>query len=378
MYKLNFDTTEFLANQWQKKPMVLRQAFTDFVDPISADELAGLAMEDELASRVVLTQDEGKNWQVIQGPFEDYEQYGEDHWQLLVQAVNHWCPETQPLVEAFRFLPDWRFDDLMVSFATPEGGVGPHIDNYDVFIIQGEGRRRWRVGDLGEYRPRDGNPDTPLIDDFEPIIDTILETGDILYIPPGFPHCGVTLTPAMSYSIGMRAPSQQELFSQVADYLLDNNQGQQRFESTSELASPATISADQQQGIMALLTQLANNPAQYQTMLGLMLSQNRFDLDICEPDTPYTLEELHQELAGGTSLVRIGGLKVLQLESDQQQRLFVNGQIFELAATDADTISMLSNLTCLDNTQVMQLLAQPEVAQLLVDWVNAGFYYLFD
>lgn len=110
-----------------------------------------------------------------QGPFEDYDSYGETHWQLLVQAVNHWYPDSQPLVEAFRFLPDWRFDDLMVSFATPSGGVGPHVDNYDVFIIQGEGERRWTVGANTPQQRRGGNPNSPLVEDFEPIIDVVLE-----------------------------------------------------------------------------------------------------------------------------------------------------------------------------------------------------------
>ncbi|MGL5407962.1 MAG: cupin domain-containing protein, partial [Shewanella sp.] len=140
MYTLKLDIPQFLQEYWQKKPLVIKGAFPQFADPISADELAGLACEEEISSRIVVTKDH--DWEVIQGPFEDYDRYGESHWQLLVQAVNHWYPDSQPLVEALRFLPDWRFDDLMVSFATPQGGVGPHVDNYDVFIIQGEGERR--------------------------------------------------------------------------------------------------------------------------------------------------------------------------------------------------------------------------------------------
>ncbi|MBO6228462.1 MAG: cupin domain-containing protein, partial [Shewanella sp.] len=240
MYTLNLDIAQFLSEYWQKKPLLIKKAFPQFEDPISADELAGLACEEEISSRIVVTKDD--NWEVVQGPFEDYDSYGETRWQLLVQAVNHWYPDSQPLVEALRFLPDWRFDDLMASFATPSGGVGPHVDNYDVFIIQGEGERRWTVGDNTPQQRRGGNPNSPLVEDFTPIIDVVLEKGDMLYIPPGFPHCGETLTVAMSYSIGFRAPSQQELISEVADYLLDNNLGQQRFTSQTEPSSAGIVS----------------------------------------------------------------------------------------------------------------------------------------
>ena len=303
MYTLNLDIAQFLSEYWQKKPLLIKNAFPQFEDPISADELAGLACEEEISSRIVVTKDD--NWEVVQGPFEDYDNYGETHWQLLVQAVNHWYPDSQPLVEALRFLPDWRFDDLMASFATPSGGVGPHVDNYDVFIIQGEGQRRWTVGDNTPQQRRGGNPNSPLVEDFTPIIDVVLEKGDMLYIPPGFPHCGETLTVAMSYSIGFRAPSQQELVSEVADYLLDNNLGQQRFTSKTEPSSAGIVSQDHQVGIMSLLSELSQDPNSYQIVLGKLLSQNRFELDLCEGEEAYSIEDLQDAFAQGAGLSRI-------------------------------------------------------------------------
>ncbi|MCU8068747.1 cupin domain-containing protein [Shewanella sp. SM32] len=376
MYTLNLDIAQFLSEYWQKKPLLIKKAFPQFEDPISADELAGLACEEEISSRIVVTKD--NDWEVVQGPFEDYDSYGETHWQLLVQAVNHWYPDSQPLVEALRFLPDWRFDDLMASFATPSGGVGPHVDNYDVFIIQGEGERRWTVGDNTPQQRRGGNPNSPLVEDFTPIIDVVLEKGDMLYIPPGFPHCGETLTVAMSYSIGFRAPSQQELVSEVADYLLDNNLGQQRFTSQTEPSSAGIVSQDHQVGIMSLLSQLSQDPNNYQIVLGKLLSQNRFELDLCEGEEAYSIEDLQDAFAQGAGVSRIGGLKVLRLENDATPRLFINGDVHELLNTPADVIAQLSDNVSLNADEATEICQHEEVQALLLKLINQGFYYLSD
>ncbi len=378
MYSLNIDIEQFLNTHWQKQPIVFRQAFNDFKDIITAEELAGLACEQEVSSRVVLTKkadNKPTSWEVVHGPFEDYGQFGEDHWQLLVQAVNHWHSDSRELVEAFRFLPDWRFDDLMVSFATPKGGVGPHIDNYDVFIIQGEGRRRWTVGDIGQYQPRDNDPSSPLIEDFEPIIDIVMEAGDILYIPPGYPHRGETLTKAISYSIGFRAPSQQELFSQIADHLLDANLGQKRFISRDENTPAGQVSQTHQAEIMALVAELANEPSQYQSMLGKLLSQNRFELDIY-PDEPITATELTDALAQGAALSRLDGVKLIQLQGDLQKRLFINGDEIATPELTQDEMNQLCQQLYFTHFEAITLCQSHEVQILLTELINQGLFYL--
>jgi 50S ribosomal protein L16 3-hydroxylase len=374
MYTLNIDTQAFIKQHWQQKPLVIKQAFINFEDPIAADELAGLACEEEISSRVVITK--GNDWDVVQGPFEDYDQFGEDNWQLLVQAVNHWYPDSQPLVEAFRFLPDWRFDDLMASFATPGGGVGPHIDNYDVFIIQGDGERRWKVGDKGQHKRRGDNPNSPLVDDFEPIIDVILQKGDVLYIPPGYPHCGETLSLALSYSIGFRAPSQQELLTELADTLIDSNQGQKRFTSSDEPAQPGLISQTHQQGIMDLLAQLAQDPASYQTMLGKLLSQSRFELDVCEGEEPLTAADLLEAVEQGAIIQRIGGLKVLQLEQDSEPRLFINGDVYVFDDASNEMLQLLANKVRLTPEEANLFTANAAALDVLTGLLNQGLFYL--
>ncbi|MDU3054612.1 MAG: cupin domain-containing protein [Escherichia coli] len=222
-YQLTLNWPDFLERHWQKRPVVLKRGFNNFIDPISPDELAGLAMESEVDSRLVSHQD-GK-WQVSHGPFESYDHLGETNWSLLVQAVNHWHEPTAALMRPFRELPDWRIDDLMISFSVPGGGVGPHLDQYDVFIIQGTGRRRWRVGEKLQMKQHCPHPDLLQVDPFEAIIDEELEPGDILYIPPGFPHEGYALENAMNYSVGFRAPNTRELISGFADYVLQRELG---------------------------------------------------------------------------------------------------------------------------------------------------------
>lgn len=374
MYSLNLDTNAFLTDYWQKKPLLIKNAFPNFEEIISPDELAGLACEEEVSSRVVVTKE--NDWQICQGPFEDYDKFGNSHWQLLVQALNHWHPDSAHFIDAFRFIPDWRFDDLMASFATPHGGVGAHIDNYDVFIIQGEGQRHWTVGEKGQYAPKNNDPTTPLIEGFEPIIDVVLEKGDMLYIPPGFPHQGQTLTTAMSYSIGFRAPSQQELFSALADGLIDSNTGLKRFTSSSEPAIANQVSVSHQQDMMKLITELASTPGNYQAMLGAMLSQNRFELDLCEPDEPYTAEMLMEDIEQGAELNRIGGLKLLQLENDSVDRVFINGEAFEHSANIATDIALLADQFSFDSQQTQKLTQNEDTLTLILTLLNRGYFYL--
>jgi len=236
-----FDAQAFLTNVWQKKACVFRGAFKNFCDPLTPDELAGIASEAGVDSRVITcasgdANNKALNWDLQHGPVDDYDQFGSTGWTLLVQAVNEHFSPAQSLLRAFRFLPDWRIDDLMVSFSAPGGGVGPHIDQYDVFIIQGEGRRRWQTGAPGNYAATCPHPDLKQIEGFSAITDDVLEPGDMIYIPAGVPHNGISIDHSLNYSVGFRAPSQAELLSALADYALEHDALQKRYtDDTSDL-----------------------------------------------------------------------------------------------------------------------------------------------
>ena len=372
MHQLDFDIHFFIEHIWQRKPQLIKSGIKNFIDPISPEELAGLAMESDVASRVVVTRN--NDWDIVHGPFDDYEKFGEKNWQLLVQAANHWHDASTAFTESFRFLPDWRFDDLMVSFATPNGGVGPHIDNYDVFIIQGSGKRHWKVGDKGEHKPRNNDPQSALVEDFTPIIDETLEPGDILYIPPGFPHSGTTLTNSMSYSLGYRAPSQQELFNELADFLMDNELGQQRYESQAKATGKGTVDHKEQSQLMTLISDFIRSPESYQTALGTLLSKNRFELDIC-PDETIEADDISTYINEGENLARIGGLKVLYLEQDCQKRLFVDGESYSFEQVSEDVLIHLSHHFELENHWLKENAENKELIGFFTQMCQLGYFY---
>ena len=198
----------FLAEYWQKKPLLIRNAFPSMSVPIEADELAGLACEAFVESRLIIQDAVSDKWELTHGPFTEktFQSLPEKHWTLLVQAVDHWVPAAAEFLTQFHFIPSWRIDDLMISYSADGGGVGPHYDNYDVFLVQAQGRRQWEVG--GSYdaeAPR--RPDTPvmILSDWEPQQQWILESGDMLYVPPRVGHNGIAVgNDCMTCSVGFR------------------------------------------------------------------------------------------------------------------------------------------------------------------------------
>ena len=205
----------FLATHWQKRPLFMASA-RDFTGPqISADEAAWLAMQDDVESRLVFTErHDGKvSYRLAHGPFGEAElsKLPAEDWTLLVQDVDKHLPDFREWFTAIDFIPDWRIDDLMVSVAAPGGGVGPHLDNYDVFLVQASGERDWRIGDPATAAPDTHSEGLSLLESFAPVERRTVAPGDVLYLPPGVPHWGVAVDLCTTYSIGMRAPTRAEL-----------------------------------------------------------------------------------------------------------------------------------------------------------------------
>ena len=216
----NLDIKDFLQNFWQKKPLLIRSAFPNYKSPISAEELAGLACEEFIESRIIIEKNESPKWELENGPFTEskFTTLPKTHWTLLIQGLNKVFPEFDDLLHEFNFIPSWRVDDLMASHAAPEGSVGPHIDQYDVFLLQAKGRRKWMIS---QEHINDDNfeSDIPLkiIKDFNVESEWILEAGDMLYLPANVAHYGIGMDDCMTFSIGFRAPSHSELLSAYVD-----------------------------------------------------------------------------------------------------------------------------------------------------------------
>ncbi|MGE9553727.1 JmjC domain-containing protein [Erwinia amylovora] len=371
-YQLNLNWPEFLEKYWQKHPVVLKKAFPDFQDPISPDELAGLAMEPEVDSRLVTHF--GGEWQASNGPFEHFDGLGETGWSLLAQAVNHWHAPSAELVRPFRVLPDWRLDDLMISFSVPGGGVGPHIDNYDVFIIQGMGSRRWRVGDALPMRQFCPHPALLHVDPFTPIIDEDLEPGDILYIPPGFPHDGFTHETALNYSVGFRGPNGRDLISSFADYALENDLGGEHY-SDPDLTCrehPGKVEAHELERVRSMMTEMLSQPDHFNQWFGRFATTPRHELDITPAEPPYSPEEVRDALMAGEMLIRLSGLRVLNIDG----RFFIDGETLD--TMDAYAADRLCRFTELGQQALGDALHNADFVAELTGLINQGYWYFAD
>lgn len=234
--ELNLDREQFLARHWQRKPLLIRNAVPGFTPPVSADQLAGLAMEAEIESRII--ERRGDNWTLTHGPFSESDFRRQHPWTLLVQAVDQALPEVAALRELVDFLPTWRIDDIMVSYAVDGGSVGPHYDNYDVFLLQGEGRRRWRLGPWCDSdAPLGDHDELRILRDFRAEQDYLLECGDILYVPPRFAHWGVAEGECTTFSIGFRAPRINDMVSHWIDGVLQDMDPEEFYADASREAA---------------------------------------------------------------------------------------------------------------------------------------------
>ena len=229
---LGMPAARFLREFWQKRPLLVRGGFPHVRKAISPDDLAGLACEEVALARIVIHEPKRDRWTLRHGPFSEpvFAKLPKRNWTLLVQDVDKWDMDVAALLGAFAFVPSWRVDDVMVSYATDGGGVGAHVDQYDVFLVQGAGQRRWRIS-TDPIAPVDFRADTELklLREFVPTHDWILDPGDALYLPPGVPHEGTAIGECMTFSVGMRAPSQAELLLDFAEFLAEPLGEERRF-----------------------------------------------------------------------------------------------------------------------------------------------------
>ena len=339
----------FLRDYWQKKPLLIRQAFPQFEAPVTPEELAGLACEEGIHSRMVLESCGTKPWELRYGPFseDDFSALPAEGWSILVSDVEKALPEIMAVVEPFRFIPDWRIDDLMMSYAPPGGSVGAHVDQYDVFLLQAHGRRRWMI----ESQPRDDENayidglDLRILKDFNPDQSWDLEPGDLLYLPPGVPHHGIALTECMTWSIGFRAPAHTDIVSAACDALIERVKPRVRY-TDPELSvqnNPGEISS----GAINTLTSLIRNALSpddrlLQRILGEWLTERNLNLSAMIPDNePLSCDDLRDMIADGAVLQRVPAVRIAFIQAQEQLLFFVDGECFELDNSERATVEML-------------------------------------
>lgn len=279
----------FLARHWQREALLVRGAVPGFTGMLGRKALLTLAGRDDVESRLVVR--DGARYTLEHGPFRpgDFRGLPERNWTLLVQGVNLHDDDADALLRRFSFIPYARLDDVMVSYAVPGGGVGPHFDSYDVFLLQGMGRRRWRYGRQRDLSLRPNLP-VKILRHFTPEHDEVLTGGDMLYLPPSQAHDGIALDECTTYSIGFRAAANVELAQAFLDHLRDRVDlpGRYADPGIAPATEPARVTDRLHQHATATLARLTWNPAEVARFLGAMLSEPKPDVYFDAPDAPLT------------------------------------------------------------------------------------------
>ena len=370
---------EFLDTYWQKKPLVIRGALPDFTSPIAPEELAGLACEEGVTSRLILEQGGEYPWQLKEGPFdeEDFLSLPATHWTVLVQEVDRLIPEVGALLEHFRFIPRWRIDDIMVSYAPTHGNVGAHIDNYDVFLLQGLGEREWQFG----HAPVADETIVPdrdvrMLADFTPDETVVLEPGDMLYLPPRIAHHGIALDDrCMTYSIGFRAPSHQRLIGDFVSDVLETIDPDARYSDPDLMPTDhaGAIRPEARERVRSILRRLTQDDDAIDRWFGRYItepSRGRVALPPEEPIEPATLTEAIQ---AGTNLRHGAASRLAYMtHEDGTVSLFIDGHEQRLPSDLAFAGPLLTDHEVIAADALAPHLDQAAFVQLLVGLVNDG------
>ncbi len=369
---------QFLQEYWQKKPVWLKGVYAADFSAISPDELAGLSLEEEIDARIVIHDPKKNSWTVEHGPFADdrFSTLKKENWTLLVQGVDHWEPQVAALRDAYAFIPQWRFDDVMVSYAVKGGGVGPHLDQYDVFLIQGLGRRRWLVGDKDQAV--DIEQDVTALKQIKPYaasMDVIVEPGDVLYIPPNTPHWGIAMEECLTYSVGFRAPSATDILSRYTEYLIDSCIDGPRFADPDWRGSAdlGEIPRNALDKMTLLLQQSLSDTLATQMAFAQLVTQTRYPLER-EGRSRISEAKLKEQLAKGKTLSRVADARCAWFcGHDGKVYLFANGSLVN-ETIGSELARFLCNVASIDAKDVEKHVNQFAIFTVLTTLVNRGAF----
>jgi 50S ribosomal protein L16 3-hydroxylase len=354
---------QFMERHWQKKPLLVRGAVPDLKPLLGRAELFELAARDEVESRLVVR--DGAGWKMRRGPLQRraLPPLSQADWTLLVQGVDLHDDRAHALMARFRFVPDARLDDLMISWASDGGGVGPHFDSYDVFLLQAQGRRRWRIGRQKDLELRDGVP-LKILANFEPQHEYVLEPGDMLYLPPRYAHDGIAEGECQTYSIGFRAPARGELARELLQRLAedaDEEAGPALYRDAGAPAvdSPAAIPAALQQFASDALHAALADPVALDRALGEYLTEPKANVWFDGAAAPRSL--------GAVALDRRSRMM------HDARHVFLNGESWHAAGRDATLMRRLADRRALSAAEVGR--ASEGAVELLRDWCEAGWLH---
>lgn len=356
----------FMRRYWHKKPLMVRQAIPGFKAPLPRSALFDLAAQEDVESRLVtLERRRGKeHWALQRGPFarRALPALQTPEWTLLVQGVDLHSDAVHELMNRFRFIPDARLDDLMISYASEGGGVGPHFDNYDVFLLQAHGKRRWRIGRQDDLSLKPGMP-VKILANFQPEQEFVLEPGDMLYLPPHYAHDGVAEGgECMTYSIGFRSPKAGELAQELLQRLAEDaveavGEDFYRDPRQAAVASPAALPAELQRFARRALRQALQDPQALARTLGEAMSEPK----------PQVWFEPGQRLRARRGVVLDRRTRMLY----DADHIYINGESYRAAGRDAKLMRQLADTRGLSAAELSR--ASADARALLQDWCEDGW-----
>lgn len=350
----------FMRRHWQKQPLLVRQAVPGVQAPLGRAALFALAGSEDVESRLVVR--ERESWRLRRGPLRRraLPPVSTPGWTLLVQGLDLHVPAARELLSMFRFVPEARLDDLMLSWASDGGGVGPHVDSYDVFLLQVQGRRRWRIGPVGDGALR---PNLPLkiLARFAPTQEWLLEPGDMLYLPPGWGHDGVAEGECLTVSIGFRAPARDELAREVLGRLLERSDEDPpqlyRDPSQGATATPGRIPEALQRFAAAAVARAVRERHALQAALGEALTEPKPQIWFGSSDTA--------TIAHG---LRLDPRSRMMYDD---AHVFVNGESWRAAGRDANLMRRLADRQVLTAAEIAR--ASDAARELLMQWTEDGW-----
>jgi 50S ribosomal protein L16 3-hydroxylase len=378
----DLSVTEFLSDYWQKKPVCIRNGVAFQEALIAVDELAGLALEPEVESRLIENNGDVKDWQVIHGPLveADFNKERDFPWTLLVQGVDCFVPQVHDFLARFRFVPSWRLDDIMISYATQGAGVGAHFDRYDVFLIQGQGQRQWQIGGTcNENSALMAHDQLCLLQNFDVHQEFILNPGDLLYIPPLIAHKGVAMSDAcVTYSVGFRSPSYGDVLASFADERSTDISADLRLKDQGFAPKSGEISAKDIAVLMQLM-QAQITPENVAQWFGKHSTEAKYPaLDMSEEAMDQT--ELEAIINDGYGVLRVSeGVRLAYTwQGDGGLTLFVQGEALPCPPDATVFIEAIVNQWVLEVENIAPLLAHDAAKAMLLILHNQGYLYFAD
>lgn len=347
----NLSEAQFLAEYWQKKPLLVRGAWPGFESPLSPEAFLALSARSDAYSRLMVRLDGNHRWDVREGPFSKavFEKMPDSQWTLLIQEVDRLVPEVREMLQVVSFLPNWRLDDIMISYAANGGGVGAHTDNYDVFLLQGYGRRRWQINTVPvvEENLIEGI-DVSILADFVPDCDWVLEPGDMLYLPPKIAHHGVALGPCMTFSIGCRAPGALEFVTGLLDNVLSEMDPEERYSDPHLKPGrhPGLLGDQVVEWAKSLVQRVIDDKTALTNLVGKILSEPRREAE----EGPYAHLPFGEIFGSGKTLKPYAASQLIYVQNpDSTIALFAAGEMISLDASSLPALQALISVAGLKN-----------------------------